>query len=153
HAIEQELTTFVPLDGAPGQQAGGAPLRVQRLRLRNGSSRRRRLSVFSFGEWVLGGTREETQMHVVTTWDAEGRALLARNFYHPDCGPRVGFAAASVNVASYSGDRAEFLGRNGAAARPAALGRQALSGQTGAGRDPAYALQVTVEIEPGQETE
>jgi cyclic beta-1,2-glucan synthetase len=102
---------------------------------------------------VLGGTREETQMHVVTSWDAEGRTLLARNFYHPDFGSRVAFVAASLPVTSYSGDRSEFLGRNGAPARPAALGRQALSGRTGAGHDPAYALQVVVEIEPGQETE
>ncbi|HVG99112.1 MAG TPA: glucoamylase family protein [Chloroflexota bacterium] len=153
HAIEQELTTFVPLEGGAGQPAGGAPVRVQRLRLRNASSRRRRLSVYCYGEWVLGGTREETQMHVVTTWDTESRALLARNFYHPDFGSRVAFVAASVNVASYSGDRGEFLGRNGAPARPAALGRQTLSGRTGAGRDPGYALQVVVEIEPGQETE
>ena len=88
HAIEQELTTFVPLDERAGGPEG-APVRVQRLRLRNASSRRRRLAVFGYGEWVLGGTREETQMHVVTSWDAEGRLLLARNAYHPDFGSRV----------------------------------------------------------------
>ena len=64
-AIEQELTTFVPVD-----VAGGAPLRLQRLRLRNRSSRRR-LSVTSYTEWVLGEDRDETQMHIVTNWDVE----------------------------------------------------------------------------------
>ncbi len=153
HAIEQELTTFVPLDYPGGPVPEGPPVRVQRLRLRNASSRRRRLAVFGYGEWVLGGTREETQMHVVTSWDAEGRLLLARNAYHPDFGSRVGFVACSVSPTSYSGDRAEFLGRNGTPARPAALGRQGLSGRTGAGLDPCYALHATLEIEPGQSAE
>ena len=148
HAVEQELVTFVPVD-----EAGGAPVRVQRLRLRNHSSRRRRLSVFAYSDWVLGTNREETQMHVVTTWDAGSRTLLARNAYHPDFGSRVAFASASPQPTCFTADRTEFLGRNGSIARPAALLRQTLSGEAGAGLDPCAALQVTVEIDPGQEME
>ena len=148
HAIEQDVLTFVPLD-----DSGGATVRVQRLRLRNRSSRRRRLSVFAFATWVLGGTREETQMHVVTSWDPDSRSLLARNVYHPDFGSRVAFASASVAVTSYTADRTEFLGRNGSLASPAALGRPSLARRTGAGLDPCAALQVVVEIDPGQDTE
>ncbi|MHB9091041.1 MAG: GH36-type glycosyl hydrolase domain-containing protein [Chloroflexota bacterium] len=148
HAVEQELVTFVPLD-----EAGGAPVRIQRLRLRNRSSRRRKLSVFAYADWVLGTNREETQMHLVTSWDAASQMLLARNPYHPDFPSRVAFASASPAPHSFSADRSEFLGRNGAYARPAALLRQTLSGQSGAGLDPCAALHVAVEIEPGQETE
>ncbi len=148
HAIEQELVTFVPLD-----EAGGAPVRVQRLRLRNRSSHRRRLSVFAYSDWVLGTNREETQMHVLTTWDAGSRTLLARNAYHPDFGSRVAFASASPLPLSFTADRAEFLGRNGSYARPAALLRQTLSCEAGAGLDPCAALQVVVQIDPGQEKE
>ncbi|MBI4493013.1 MAG: DUF3131 domain-containing protein, partial [Chloroflexi bacterium] len=148
HAIEQELVTFVPLD-----EAGGAPVRVQRLRLRNRSSHRRRLSVFAYVDWVLGTNREDTQMHLATSWDAGSRALLVRNAYHPDFGSRVAFASASPLPLAYTADRTEFLGRNGSYARPAALLRQTLSGQAGAGLDPCAALQVVVEIDPGQETE
>ncbi|MDP3936717.1 MAG: glucoamylase family protein, partial [Deltaproteobacteria bacterium] len=148
HAVEQELVTFVPLD-----EAGGAPVRVQRLRLRNRSSRRRRLSVFAYSDWVLGTNREETQMHVVTTWDAASRTLLARNAYHADFGSRVAFASASPLPQCFTADRTEFLGRNGSFTRPAALLRQTLSGEAGAGLDPCAALQVTVEIDPGQEEE
>ncbi len=148
HALEQELVAFVPLD-----EAGGAPVRVQRLRLRNRSSRRRRLGVFSYVDWVLGTSREDTQMHVVTSWDAESRTLLARNGYHPDFASRVAFASASPLPQSYTADRTEFLGRNGSYSRPAALLRQTLSGQAGAGFDPCAALQVVVEIDPGQEAE
>ena len=148
HAIEQELVTFVPLD-----ETGGVPVRVQRLRLRNRSSRRRRLSVFAYVDWVLGTSRDDTQMHVVTAWDAASRTLLARNAYHPDFSSRVAFAGASPLPLSHTADRGEFLGRNGSCARPAALSRQRLAGQVGAGLDPCAALQVLVEIDPGQETE
>jgi cyclic beta-1,2-glucan synthetase len=148
HAIEQELVTFVPVDAF-----GGASLRLQRLRLRNRSSRRRRLSVMAYAEWVLGGNRDETQMHVVTSWDGESQAMFARNAYHPDAGDRIAFASASPQATSYTADRTEFLGRNGAIARPAALLRQSLSDRTGAGLDPCAALQVVVEIEPDAEAE
>ncbi|MGH2460347.1 MAG: GH36-type glycosyl hydrolase domain-containing protein, partial [Chloroflexota bacterium] len=148
HAIEQELVTFVPLD-----EAGGAPVRIQRLRLRNRSSRRRQLSIFAYLDWVLGTSREETQMHVVTNWDAESRSLFARNAYHPDFGSRVAFLSASPASLSHTTNRAEFLGRNGSYRQPAALVRQSLSGATGAGLDPCAALQVVVEIDPGAESE
>ena len=148
HAIEQELLTFVPLD-----ETGGAPVRVQRLRLRNRSSRRRRLSVFAYADWVLGTNREDTQMHLVTTWHTASRMLLARNAYHSDYASRVAFASASPPPLTFTADRAEFLGRNGSYAQPAALLRQSLSNEAGAGLDPGVALQVVVEIEPGQETQ
>jgi cellobiose phosphorylase len=146
HAIEQELVTFVPMD-----DSGGATLRVQLLRLRNRSSRRRRLSVTAYAEWVLGANREQTQMHVVTNWDSESRALFARNAYHPDVANRVAFASASPRASSYTADRTEFLGRNGSNDRPAAMLRESLSGRTGAGLDPCAALQVVVELDPGQD--
>ncbi|MGH8726644.1 MAG: GH36-type glycosyl hydrolase domain-containing protein [Burkholderiales bacterium] len=148
HAIEQELLCFVPLD-----DAGGAAVRIQKLRLRNASSRARRLSVTAYCEWVLGGHREETQQHIITNWDAESQALFARNSYHPDFAPHVAFAASAPAANSFTGDRTEFLGRNGSLARPAALKRSKLSRRSGAALDPCAALQVEVELDPGQETE
>jgi cyclic beta-1,2-glucan synthetase len=148
HAIEQELTTFVPMN-----ETGGEPVRVQRLKIRNDSSRRRRLSVTFYAEWALGESRELSQMHVVTNWDAETGAILARNRYHPDYGGRVAFAAISPQARSYTADRTEFLGRNRAISTPAAMRRVGLSGRTGAGLDPCAALQTTVDLAPGQTTE
>jgi cyclic beta-1,2-glucan synthetase len=146
HAIEQELVTFVPMD-----DAGGATLRIQRLELRNRSASRRRLSVTTYAEWVLGTHRESTQMHVVTNWDSESQALFARNAYHADVGNHIAFASVSPRAASYTADRTEFLGRNGSSDRPAAMLRRSLSGRTGAGLDPCAALQVMVELDPGQD--
>ncbi len=148
HSIDQWLTTCVPVD-----DAGGAPVRLQRLRLTNRSSRRRRLTVTLYGEWTLGTEREETQNHIFTQWDGQRQILTAGNPYHPDFGDRIAFAASNLPIVSYTGDRAEFLGRNGLSSAPAGLTRTRLSGRVGAGLDPCYALQVTVEIEPQQETE
>jgi cellobiose phosphorylase len=148
HAIEQELLVFVPVD-----DKGGSPVRIQKLRLRNRSSQRKRLTITSYCELTLGVDREDTQTSVFTQWDNQNQAIMARNPYHPDFGSRVTFMASSARVHSYTGDRAEFLGRNGSPASPAAMGRTRLSNRAGAGFDPCGALQVSVELESGRETE
>ena len=56
-------------------------------------------------------------------------------------------------ASSYTADRAEFLGRNGAAGRPRALKRKALSCRVGTGLDPCAALQVVVELAPNEQRE
>ena len=145
HAIEQELLTFVPVD-----DNGGSPVRIQRLTLRNASSHKRRLTITGVVDWTLGGEREDTQMHVVTEWDKNAQSLLARNAYQPDYGGRVAFMSSQPPASTYTGDRTEFLGRNGTARTPAALRRVRLSNRVGAGLDPCGALQVPLELEPGQ---
>ena len=144
--IEQELTTFVPMDGR------NRPVRVQKLRLKNRSGRRRRLLVTFYADFVMGTTREENQMHVVTSWDTQSASLLARNAYHPDFASRVAFVSASPKPLVHSADRAAFLGRNGSAANPAALRRKTVMERTGAGLDPCAVLQIPVELAPGEET-
>jgi len=145
HAIEQELLTFVPVDAA-----GGLPVRVQRLRLRNRSSHRRKLTITSYAALVLGSDPEETRMHVVTKWDLQSRSLFARNSYEPEFCNRVTFATSSPGPNSYTGDRAAFIGRNHSMRNPAAMEHERLVGGTSAGLDPCAAVQTTVEIEPGQ---
>ncbi len=148
HGIEQELLVFVPVNNE-----GGLPLRIQRLRLINHSSHRRHLSLTAYTEWVLGAEKEETQIHVITEWDTESQALFAYNHYNSNFGGYVAFVFSTLPIASYSGDRTEFLGRNQSAAAPEALNRKALSGHTGAALDPCCALQVLMEIDPGQQEE
>jgi cyclic beta-1,2-glucan synthetase len=148
NGIEQELLVFVPVD-----EQGGEPIKLQRLRLRNDSARHRKLSVTYYVEWTLGENRESSQMHVVTTWDDEAQAMLARNRYHSEYGDRVAFAAISPPAESYNGDRTSFLGRNRSMANPVAMERVRLSLRTGAGLDPCAALQVRVELAPGEKVE
>ncbi|MBW6519704.1 MAG: cyclic beta 1-2 glucan synthetase [Desulfoarculaceae bacterium] len=148
NGIEQELTVFVPVD-----ENGGQPIKLQRLRLTNGSSRRRRLSVTYYVELTLGENRETSQMHIITNWDDEAQALLARNRYHPEYPERVAFVAITPQAESYDGDRTAFIGRNRSLANPAAMELTRLSRRTGAGRDPCAALRVTVEFSPGEQRE
>jgi len=148
HGIDQELTVFVPVD-----DKGGEPVKLQRLLLKNDSPRPRRLSVTYYAEWALGESREAYQDHIVTEWDDEVQAMLARNYYHPCYPGKIAFAALSVPTEDHTGDRSVFIGRNGSMASPAGMKRLALSRRTGAGLDPCAALRAQLELAPGESAE
>jgi cyclic beta-1,2-glucan synthetase len=145
HGIEQELTIFVPMD-----EGGGEPIKLQRLRLKNDSPRPRLLSITYYVEWTLGENRESSQKHVLTHWDEEVQALIARNPYHPEYGNRVAFAAITPPAEAFSGDRTSFVGRNRSLGYPRAMECIGLSSRTGAGLDPCAGLQTLIEIAPGE---
>ncbi|MBN1263929.1 MAG: hypothetical protein JXA25_00445 [Anaerolineales bacterium] len=148
HAIEQLLTTFVPVD-----ENGGEAVKISKLTLSNDSKKVRKLSVTYYVEWTLGEQREDSQQHVVTQWDPELKTILAHNGYHPDYSNRVSFASISPPANSYTGDRSVFLGRNRSSDNPLAMKRNRLSGHVGAELDPCAALQVKIELPPGESTE
>jgi len=149
HAISQELTVFVPVR----EEGTGEPVKVMRLRLRNDSARRRRLTATFFAEWVLGTTREDFAPHISTSYDSESGAVLAGQWWNGGLTDRVAFAASSPQSATHSGDRTQFLGRNGSVGSPAALSKTKLDNRVGAGMDPAAALQVPVELAPGAQVD
>ena len=142
--IASELTTYVAMD---------APVKFVVVKLRNQSGRARRLSLTGYWELVLGEWRHANLMHIVTETDPHSRALLARNAYGRECDNRVVFAQVSEPERSVTGNRTEFIGRNGSLSNPAALGRERLSGKTGAGLDPCAAMQTQIELADGQERE
>jgi cyclic beta-1,2-glucan synthetase len=141
NGISQELLLFSPLD---------APVRISLLRLRNRSDRRRRLSVTSYQELVLGVNRETSANHIVTDLEESEGAIFARNSYNNEFSNRVAFVGTSEDRFTMTCDRDEFLGRNGTLARPAALRRTELGGRDGAGLDPCAAIQTSIELEPGE---
>lgn len=143
HGISQELAVFVARDH---------PLKLSLLTLTNRSSRPRRLSLFSYCEWLLGPPRAGGPRFVATEHDAESGAIFARDLYSPQTGPQTGrlaFAATSEPLRSATGDRLEFLGRNGSLSRAAGLGAERLSQRFGAGLDACAALHAVVELAPG----
>jgi cellobiose phosphorylase len=144
NGIFSELTVYVAMD---------APVKFAVLKLRNISGRQRRLSVTGYWEWVLGDSRQKNLLHVQTEIDAKSGVLLARNFYNSEFPERIAFIDATDPVRTFAGDRKEFLGRNGGPSQPAALKRMRLSGKVGAGLDPCGAVQVTLDLAPGQERE
>ena len=140
--IESELTVFVPV---------ADPVKISLLKLKNTGSRIRRLEVAYFAEWVLGSYREATAAHIVTELDAETGALLARNPFHPDFPTHVAFADTDLRPRTATGDRSEFLGRNGSPSAPVSFARSALSGFVGPGLDPCAAIRGSITLSPGEE--
>ncbi|MBS1127806.1 MAG: ndvB 2, partial [Nitrospirae bacterium] len=76
-----------------------------------------------------------------------------RNPYNSEFVDRTAFFDAGESTRTVTGDRTEFLGRNGTLQRPAAMTRARLSGRIGAGLDPCAAIQVPFELADGQERE
>jgi len=142
--IRSEVWVYVAADAA---------IKYTVIKLRNESGRSRRLSATGYVEWVLGDLRPKTIMHVTTEIDTTSGALFARNPYNTEFADRVAFFDAGEAPRTTSGDRSEFLGRNGTLKNPAAMGRQRLSGRFGAALDPCAAIQLPFELLAGQERE
>ena len=145
HGIALDLLQFVSL---------GDPIKISRLKIKNVSGRLRRLSVTAYVEWVLGPSRTTCAPFVVTEIDPKSGAMLARNPWRMEFGSRVAFADLAGRQRSCTGDRTEFIGRNGSLALPAVLANRApLSNRVGAGLDPCGALQTAIEIPANGEAE
>jgi len=144
HGITCEVSIYVAMD---------APVKFTVLKLRNVSGRPRRVSVTGYWEWVLSDLRQKSLLHVQTEVDLKTGALLARNYYNTEFPDRTAFVDVNDGTRTLTGDRKEFLGRNGNLSRPAALGRARLSGHVGAGLDPCGAVQVAFDLADGQERE
>jgi cyclic beta-1,2-glucan synthetase len=140
HGIALELVQFVDVDD---------PVKISRLTLTNRSGRHRRLSVTAYVEWVLGTLRGAAAPFIVTAIDPVTGAMLARNPWSIEFGTRVAFADLAGRQTSWTGDRREFVGRNGTLDQPAALlSGVALSKNIGAGFDPCGALQTRIDLPP-----
>ncbi|MBA2539809.1 MAG: cyclic beta 1-2 glucan synthetase, partial [Deltaproteobacteria bacterium] len=144
NGIASELRTFVAID---------APAKFLVLKLTNRSGRARQLSVTSMFDLVLGSQRPAGAPHVVSEVDVKTGALFSKNPYAEEFSGRIAFLECSEDQRWVSGDRLEFLGRNGTFGRPAAMARARLSGRVGAALDPCLAMQTMIELADGGERE
>jgi cellobiose phosphorylase len=133
--------------------ATDAAIKFTAIKVKNRSGRPRRLSATGYVEWVLGDLRPKTSMQVTTEIDPKTGAIFARNPYNSEFVDRTAFFDAGEATRTVTGDRTEFLGRNGGLGRPAAMKRTRLSGRVGAGLDPCAAVQVPFDLADGQERE
>lgn len=131
------------------------PIKISRLTLHNQTGRRRRFSVTSYAEWVLGTARGTSAPFITTDLDSAGsNALFVCNRWGVAFPGRVAFADMGGMQSTWTTDRTEFLGRNGRMNAPAALLRDSsLSGSIGAGQDPCTAQQSIIELEPDESVE
>jgi cyclic beta-1,2-glucan synthetase len=138
HGIRAELTQSVPL---------GDSIKISRLRLTNRSGRARQLSVTAYVEWVLGPSRSATLPFISTDIDPETGAMFARNPWNIPFGSRVAFLDLRGAQTDWTGDRREFIGRNGSLANPVAMfGAAPLSNSVGGGLDPCGAMRRRVTL-------
>ena len=144
NGIFSEVWVYVAMD---------APVKFTVVKLRNVSGRPRRISVTGYWEWVLTDLRHKSLLHVETDVDLKTGALLARNDYNTGFPGRIAFVDVNDRKRTVTGDRKEFIGRNGHLGRPAALKRARLSNKVGAGLDPCGGVQVVIDLPEGQERE
>lgn len=140
--LTTELMIYVSVD---------APVKFYKLKVTNRSGRPRKISLTAYWELVLGDSRGKSLQHIVTEADAASGAILARNVYSPEFSEHVAFVNCSEPSRTFTGDRTEFIGRNGNLASPSAMRRRRLSGRVGAGYDPCAAFQAPIAIADGQE--
>lgn len=138
--LAQEMLVLVPVDAA---------VKLIRLRVTNLLGRQRRLTATYYAEWLLGAVQSRAREHVHCAFDAEAGAIFARNAWTPDFAERVAFLGASAPPHGFTTSRREFLGLGGDPSDPAALRRWGLGG-TAEGRDSCAALQIHLDLAPGE---
>ncbi len=145
HGIGLTLVQFVPPED---------PVKISRLIVANRSRRPRTVTVTAFAECVLGPSRSVGAPFIVTSIDPSTGAIFARNPWNHEFAERMAFFDIGGRQNSWTGDRTEFIGRNGSLDRPAGLAPDAvLSGRVGAGMDPCAALQTTLRLAPDETAE
>ncbi|NLC37998.1 MAG: glycosyl transferase, partial [Clostridia bacterium] len=143
HGLGQKLTCFVPLEDS---------LKISLINLKNHSDRERSLSLTYYIRPVLGVSDQLTQAYLTTEFREDKGIFLIKNLFSADFPGRLVFLASSEKITSFTGHRGEFLGA-GDLKRPEALQREGLSGKTGFALDPCAALQVQLQLQPGEEKE
>ena len=143
--ISADLVQFVPLRDS---------IKISRLKLLNRSKVVRTICVTAYVEWVLSQSRQASAAFVMTEIDPATGAMFARNPWSIPFGSRIAFADMGGHQDDWTGDRREFIGRNGTLASPAALMKSSpFSKTTGAGLDPCAAMKTTIRIPPGETRE
>ncbi|HUN05323.1 MAG TPA: hypothetical protein PLQ56_01920 [Aggregatilineales bacterium] len=153
--IESVLTVFVAPD---------APLEYFQLTLKNLSHERRELDITSYAEWLLGFApdehREFHKLFIETTADESRRAVFAtkclwgfadeRGRHNNVDWPYTAFMAVSEPLKSFDCDKESFIGLYCNDDRPAAMQQPQLARHQGRFGDAIAALQVSVNLQPGE---
>lgn len=123
------------------------PVKISKIVLKNESFSTRNLTITSYLEWVLGFTRNVSSSYLVTDYDELSKSFLCRNPWNQEFGTRMAFATFIGGNDFWTGNRTEFIGRNGELKSPISLMQNLLlSGNTGAGMDSCAALQKKISI-------
>jgi cellobiose phosphorylase len=153
--IESELTVFV---------TASDPVEVFKLKLTNHSAETRELDITSYAEWLLGFSpdehREFHKLFIETSADVARSTVFARKclWGFPDdkgrhnntAWPYTAFMSVSEPLKSFDCDKESFIGMYHNDDHPQAMADPILAGRAGRFTDAIAALQVQVNLEPGQ---
>lgn len=155
HQIISELTVFVSADD---------PVELFQLVVTNESDQSRRLDITSYAEWLLGFSpdahREFHKLFIHTYADVGKQAVFAKKYLwgFPDeegrhnniNWPYTAFMAVSEPLKSFDCDKESFIGMYRNNDDPKAMDDSVLAGRYGRFTDGIAALQVEVNLDPGE---
>jgi cellobiose phosphorylase len=157
--IRAETTYFVPL---------GRNFECWRVRLTNLSGRPRRLSAFTYVEYVGNWSAYDDLINLqytqhIVRMAVEGGIidhgtnvnlpLMPDNFEQKDQGRHTFLALVGSEVSGYDTDRTAFLGTYGSYANPAVVERGECSNSLAAGDNGCGVLESRIRLEPGETRE
>lgn len=150
--VSSDVTVFVPRD---------EQLELWKVTIKNESETVKRLSLFTYFEWLLGNKddthREFHKTFIETAYDKDLHALYGkkrRQLILP--GSMIGewpceaFFASSIEPEFHEGDKENFIGMYRTIADPIAVEKGMLTNTTGRWNDSIAGLQVNVELNPGE---
>ncbi|MCM8765551.1 MAG: glycosyl transferase family 36 [Candidatus Omnitrophica bacterium] len=153
--IGQELLLFVPPD---------EPLEIWELRLKNLSSHKRKLNLFSYFELLLGNAldphREFQKTFIETEFDEKRKIFWGRKRKipvpdHISTGlseyPISCFHSVNIEPIACEGEKRNFIGMYRGPQNPLALEKKKLTNTTGRLFDSIASLQIELELSPREE--
>ena len=154
HEVSIEKTIFVDVE---------SPAEVWRVHLKNESTSKKKLSLFSYFEWCLGNAadthREFQKTFIETEIDTKTGALYGRKRPALVPGfissgltetPLEAFHACSVKPTAYEGDKEAFFGMYGEIQAPKSAREGKLNNTQGKWGDSIASLQVDLDLEAGE---
>lgn len=155
--IKTWLTVFVPLD---------EPLEIWVLKLKNLSSEKKSLSIFTYLEWLLGVApdwhREFHKCFIETQFDPNLNTIFAkkrlwdipseRGHWNTDW-KYIAFHSANLKVDSFDCDKESFIGMYNDFNNPLAVANNNLQNRCGNSYDAIASLNVNISLEPDEEKE
>ena len=154
--IKTELTMFVAKD---------EPIEIWKLKIKNLSNRRRKLSLFTYLEWCLGAApdwhREFHKTFIETSLNEKLNCILAekRMWEIPNEKAQnwnrewdyVAFHSVNEKISGAEGSKEQFLGMYNNITNPKAVITGNISGVFGKWEDSIASLKNDISLEPGEE--
>ena len=134
--IEQEMEVFVPREDS---------IKVGILKLRNTTSRKKRLKIIYYAKPVLGEDEIKSNRFMDLTFDINNNVLYASNLYNNEFEKDIMYVSCSEKIKSYTGDKSFFFGQGGIQ-KPDGLRKITLNNENSLGKNSCMAYEIEVEL-------